>query len=180
MNTEIDGKKFKEILERIVAQFASDYRTALKAGAVGIVGIHSRGAVLAKRIADTLVKKHKLKIEVGSLDITLYRDDVSEIGSQPLVKETDIPFPIEGKIILLVDDVLYTGRTIRAALDALLELGRPRAIRLCVMVDRAGRELPIQADYCGTAMNVGSKEKIQLEVKEIDGKDGVWIRKKKR
>ncbi len=179
MSASVDSKQFKVLLEQIVEQFVSDHKSAIKNKTVGVVGIHSRGAVLAKRIADILYKKHHLKVDVGSLDITLYRDDVSEIGNQPLVKESDIPFAVEGKTLLLVDDVLYTGRTIRAALDALLELGRPTLIRLAVMVDREGRELPIQADYRGTQMTVGDAQKIQLEVKEIDGKEGIWIRKRK-
>src|SRR6185295_2659903 len=103
------------------------------------------------------------------------RDDVGEIGSQPLVKETSIPFEVEGKTILLVDDVLYTGRTIRAALDALLELGRPKLIRLAAVVDREGRELHIRADYTGLKAKVKPGEKIQLKVKEADGKDGIWV-----
>jgi pyrimidine operon attenuation protein/uracil phosphoribosyltransferase len=175
MAAQIDSKKFNIILEEVVRRFADDHGAALKKGGVGIVGIHTRGVALARRIAAKLAKGHRLSVPVGELDITLYRDDVGEIGSQPLVKETNIPFPIEGKIILLVDDVLYTGRTIRAALDALLELGRPRAVRLAVAVDRDGRELPVQADYAGIRMSVKDREKIQLKVKEVDGEDGVWV-----
>ncbi len=179
MSAAVDSKQFKALLEQLAAQFATEHKAAIKNHTASVVGIHSRGAVLAKRIAEILNKKHHAKVDVGSLDITLYRDDVSEIGNQPLVKESDIPFAIEGKTILLVDDVLYTGRTIRAALDALLELGRPKLIRLAVMVDREGRELPIRADYCGTRMTVGPSQKVQLEVKEIDKKEGIWIRKRK-
>lgn len=178
----INEKEFQSILEKISTKFFSDCRKLGKGknGSLGIVGIHSRGVFLAQRIASLLKTRERTAVPVGSLDITLYRDDVGEIGNQPLVKETDIPFSIEGKTILLVDDVLYTGRTIRAALDALLELGRPKLIRLAVMVDRGGRELPIHADYTGTKIVVGSKEEVQLKVKELDKEDGVWIVKKAR
>ena len=174
-NRIINAKKFSTILDDICGKFARDNAADLKKGNAGIVGIHTRGVVLAKRMAGVLKKKHKSNVEVGSLDITLYRDDVGEIGNQPLVKETDIPFPIEGKTILLVDDVLYTGRTIRAALDALLELGRPKMVRLAVIIDRDGRELPVQADYMGAKMFVKENEKVQIKVKEVDGEDSVCV-----
>ena len=169
--------EFKGILDRIAEDFYEDNELVCRQGAekLGIVGIQTRGVHVAGRIADILKKKHKTSASVGSLDITLYRDDVSEIGSQPLVKETDIPFTVEGTTILLVDDVLYSGRTIRAALDALLELGRPKKVLLACVVDREGRELPIRADYRGLEMKVNAGEKIQLKVKEVDGKDGIWI-----
>ena len=178
MKKKIGEKDFKKILEEIVSKFVEENKDSLKEGSIGLVGIHTRGVILAKRIALILQKKYKSQAAVGSLDITLYRDDVGEIGNQPLEKETDIPFSIEGRTILLVDDVLYTGRTIRSALDALLELGRPKLIRLTVMADRAGRELPIQADYCGTEISVAKNEEVQIKVKEIDGEDGIWILKK--
>jgi pyrimidine operon attenuation protein/uracil phosphoribosyltransferase len=180
MKKVIDSREFKRILEKISSSFFLENKgMGRKSGASPcIVGIQTRGVYLGKRIAELLKKKHRLAPAVGSLDITLYRDDVGEIGKQPLVKETHIPFEVEGKTILLVDDVLYTGRTIRAALDALLELGRPRLIRLAVVVDRAGRELPIRADYCGAKMTVGNKEEVQLKIKEVDGEDGVWVIKK--
>ena len=170
-------QEFRKILENMAQSFYNDNEAVCRHGAamLGIVGIQTRGVHVAGRIAEILKKKHKTTSSVGSLDITLYRDDVGEIGNQPLVKETDIPFPVEGKTILLVDDVLYTGRTIRAALDALLELGRPRKVFLASVVDREGRELPIQPDYVGLEMKVKDGEKIQLKVKEVDGKDGIWI-----
>ena len=181
MKKIIDSKEFKASLEKISYGFFLENKGLVKRSGSSpcIVGIQTRGVFLGQRIAELLKKKHRLSSSVGSLDITLYRDDVGEIGKQPLVKETHIPFEVEGKTILLVDDVLYTGRTIRAALDALLELGRPRLIRLAVVVDREGRELPIQADYCGTKMAVGAKEEVQLKVKEVDGEDRVWVIKKK-
>lgn len=170
-------QEFKKILEKITDDFFKENQAICKQGSksLGIVGIQTRGVYVAERMAEILKKKYKAGSSVGSLDITLYRDDVGEIGSQPLVKETDIPFEVEGKTILLVDDVLYTGRTIRAALDALLELGRPKLIRLAAVVDREGRELPIRADYAGLKAKVKPGEKIQLKVKEADGKDGIWV-----
>jgi pyrimidine operon attenuation protein/uracil phosphoribosyltransferase len=178
MNKKImDSKSFNNVLEELIQQFVKDHKLSLKNKTVGIVGIHTRGAILAKRIQERLTQKYHYSVEVGSLDITLYRDDVGEIAKQPLVKETDIPFSIDGKLILLVDDVLYTGRTIRSALDALLELGRPKAVRLAVAVDRGQRELPIEADYCAMRMRVEPDQSVQIQVKEIDNKDGIWILK---
>ena len=181
MKKVIGSKEFNGILEKMSLEFFRENKKAgKKAGASPcIVGIQTRGVFLGRRIAELLKQKYRMNVLVGSLDITLYRDDVGEIGKQPLVKETNIPFEVEGKTILLVDDVLYTGRTIRAALDALLELGRPRLIRLAAVVDREGRELPIQADYCGMKMKVGAREEVQLKVREADGEDGVWVVKRK-
>ena len=171
----VDSFEFGVILEQICREFAENHAQDLKKNQVILVGIHHRGVPLAKRLAQILRKKYRCPLTLGRLDITLYRDDVGEIAMQPLVKETDIPCTIEGKIVLLVDDVLYTGRTIRAALDALLELGRPRLVRLAVVADRGGRELPIQPDYYGTKINTSKTERIQVQTKETDGKDGVWL-----
>lgn len=175
MKEIIGTKKFNTTLDKICSQFVTNSKSELKKRNVGIVGIQTRGVTLARRIAKNLEKEYRFSVPVGSLDITLYRDDIGEIGNQPLVKETEIHLNIEGKIILLVDDVLYTGRTIRAALDALLELGRPQLVRLAVVIDRSGRELPIQPDYFGMRVDIGPQEEVQLMVKENDGKDGVWI-----
>jgi pyrimidine operon attenuation protein / uracil phosphoribosyltransferase len=176
MNKKILGpKEINLLLEKMTEAFFNDHQAAFKMKSVGIVGIQTRGVALAKRISEILKRRYHVQVHVGLLDITLYRDDVGEIGNQPLIKETDIPFPIDDKIILLVDDVLYTGRTIRAALDALLEQGRPTAVRLAVGIDRGERELPIRADYCGIEMPVKKKEKVQIKMKEIDGSDGVWL-----
>lgn len=173
-----DAKAYKELLENIAARFRADNPDAFKKGQVGLVGIHTRGVHLARRIAGIFKVKYRQEVSVGSLDITLYRDDVAEIGSQPLVKETDIPFSVEGKTILLVDDVLYTGRTIRAALDALLELGRPKVIRLAVVASRQGRELPVQADYVGAHVAAGPAEVVRIKIKELDKEDGVFVLKR--
>ncbi|MBP7936590.1 MAG: bifunctional pyr operon transcriptional regulator/uracil phosphoribosyltransferase PyrR [Phycisphaerae bacterium] len=116
---------------------------------VGIIGIRRRGEVLAKRLAHELAFRGAQGVAIGSLDITLYRDDLAELGPQAIVRQTEIDFDIDGRYIVLVDDVLFTGRSVRAALDALIDLGRPKAIRLAVLVDRPGRELPIQADFVG-------------------------------
>ena len=141
-----------------------------------IIGIRSRGEILAERLADRLVRKLGRTLPCGTLDITLYRDDLNAPhgGSQPLVRTTEIGFDIDSKTIILVDDVLYTGRSARAAMDALIDLGRPKAIRLAVLVERAGRELPIQADYAGYKAEVGP-ESVQVNFVESDGKDEVIV-----
>lgn len=170
-------KEFSFLLEKIVQNFSKTktHKNKIQEQNCGIVGIHTRGVFLAQRISRLLKKKTGKAVPVGTLDITLYRDDIGEIGSQPLVKETEIPFPVEGKTILLVDDVLYTGRTIRAALDAILELGRPQKILLSVLIDRGGRELPVQPDFLGAQVSISPKQEVQVQVKELDKKDGVWI-----
>jgi pyrimidine operon attenuation protein/uracil phosphoribosyltransferase len=145
---------------------------------LALVGIRTRGVPLAKRLAATIRSINHLEVPTGALDITLYRDDLMRhpIGAQPLVRSTDIPFSIDDKRILLVDDVLYTGRTIRAALDALIEFGRPRAIQLVVLVDRGHRELPIKADYVGKNLPTSESQSVQVHLLEIDGRDEVEIR----
>ncbi len=145
---------------------------------LALVGIRTRGVPLAKRLAATIRSINHLEVPTGALDITLYRDDLMRhpIGAQPLVRSTDIPFSIDDKRILLVDDVLYTGRTIRAALDALIEFGRPRAIQLVVLVDRGHRELPIKADYVGKNLPTSESLSVQVHLLEIDGRDEVEIR----
>ncbi|HHF98362.1 bifunctional pyr operon transcriptional regulator/uracil phosphoribosyltransferase PyrR [Candidatus Aerophobetes bacterium] len=140
-----------------------------------IVGIQRRGAILARRISGLIEDLKGQKIPVGSLDINLYRDDLSRISYQPVIRDTDIPFPVDDKYILLVDDVLYTGRTVRAALDALLDLGRPRKIELLVLVDRNCRELPIQADYVGKKIVVSPEKLVEVRLRELDKKEEVVI-----
>jgi len=139
------------------------------------VGIQRRGAILARRISKIIQKLKGKKVPVGTLDITLYRDDLSRISYQPILRSTDIPFPIDDRCILLVDDVLYTGRTVRAALDALLDIGRPRKIKLLVLIDRGHRELPIQADYVGREVSTSPDQMVELRVTEIDGGEEVII-----
>lgn len=140
-----------------------------------IVGIRRRGGPLAERLAAKIEEIEGVKIPVGILDITLYRDDLTTLGAQPQVHRTAVDFNINGKIVVLVDDVLYTGRTVRSALDALIDLGRPRWIQLAVLVDRGHRELPIKADFIGKNVPTSSREIISVRVTEIDGKDEVVI-----
>lgn len=140
-----------------------------------LVGIHTRGIPLAKRLASIIDRFEGQSIPVGILDITLYRDDLTEIAIQPKVRETRIPFDIGGKNIVLVDDVLFTGRTARAALDALVDQGRPQRIYLAVMVDRGHKELPIRADFVGKNLPTAKSELVKVKVAEIDGEDGVEL-----
>ena len=140
-----------------------------------LVGIRTRGVFLAERLQKKLFEIEKKEIPVGILDITLYRDDLSEIGPKPELHETNIPFNLKGKIVILVDDVLFTGRTIRAALDGLIDFGRPKAIQLAVLVDRGHRELPIKADYVGKNVPTTLQDKVIIRLKETDGKDEAVI-----
>ena len=144
---------------------------------VALVGIRTRGDVLAKRLAKVLEQITNDPVRTGALDITLYRDDVMRhtVGPQPLVRRTEIPFSIDDQKILLVDDVLYTGRTIRAALDALIDFGRPKEIQLIVLVDRGHRELPIKADYVGKNVPTSLKEIVTVRLSETDGADEVSV-----
>ena len=140
-----------------------------------LVGIQRRGVPLAKRLAEAIGAFEGTTPDVGALDITFYRDDRARLGPHPVVKGTDVPFPIEGATVVLVDDVLYTGRTIRAAMDALREFGRPSAIRLAVLVDRGHRELPIRADHVGKNVPTSRDEVVRVHVAELDGDDAVDI-----
>ena len=140
---------------------------------LAIVGIRTRGALLADRLAGKMGAIVDREIPVGALDITLYRDDLTDVAEQPVVHKTEIDFDIHDKVIILVDDVLYTGRTIRCALDALIDFGRPKSIQLAVLVDRGHRELPIRADYAGKNIPTSQKETVQVKMKEADGEDGV-------
>ncbi|HEY8870117.1 MAG TPA: bifunctional pyr operon transcriptional regulator/uracil phosphoribosyltransferase PyrR [Candidatus Limnocylindrales bacterium] len=140
-----------------------------------LVGIQRRGVPLAHRIADAIAANEGAEVPVGALDITFYRDDLSLIAQQPIVKGTDLPFDLNDRTIVLVDDVLYTGRTIRAAMDALVDFGRPQAIRLAVLVDRGHRELPIRADHVGKNVPTSREEVVRVHLAEVDGEDGVDI-----
>ncbi len=142
---------------------------------VVIVGIRTRGVPLAQRIASEINAIENCEMTVGMLDITLYRDDLSTLGYNPVVHGTDINFDLSGKHVVLVDDVLYTGRTIRAALDAVIDMGRPKTIQLAVLVDRGHKELPIRADYVGKNVPTSQKETIEVVLNEIDGTDEVYI-----
>jgi len=140
-----------------------------------LVGMRTRGVPLAKRLAANIKSFEGIEIPVGALDISLYRDDLASLDLQPIVQRTDIPVDIDGKSIVLVDDVLYTGRSTRAAMDALIDLGRPRSIQLAVLVDRGHRELPIRADYAGKNIPSSRDEEIQVQLEESDGIDEVAI-----
>ncbi len=140
-----------------------------------LVGVHTRGVPLAKRLAADIESFAGVKTPVDTLDISLYRDDLSSLDLKPVVKLTDITATVDGKSIVLVDDVLYTGRSIRAAMDALIDLGRPRSIQLAVLVDRGHRELPIRADYVGKNIPSSRHEEIKVNLKETDGIDEVAI-----
>jgi pyrimidine operon attenuation protein / uracil phosphoribosyltransferase len=140
-----------------------------------LVGMRTRGVPLANRLASNIESFEEIKIPVGILDFSLYRDDISSLNRQPVIKSTNIPASVDGKIIVLVDDVLYTGRSVRAALDALIDLGRPLSIQLAVLVDRGHRELPIRADFVGKNIPSSKDEEIQVRLTETDGMDEVAI-----
>jgi len=144
---------------------------------LALVGIRTRGVPIARRIAQALKEINGDDVPTGALDITLYRDDLMRhpVGPQPLVRRTEIPFSIDDRKIMLVDDVLYTGRTIRAALDALIDFGRPRMIQLIALVDRGHRELPIKADYVGKNLPTSLRQSVQVRLQEIDGTDEIVI-----
>jgi pyrimidine operon attenuation protein/uracil phosphoribosyltransferase len=147
---------------------------------LALVGIQRRGVPLAQRIAAAIEEHEGVRVPVGALDITFYRDDLSLVAQQPIVKGTDLPFDLNGTTVVLVDDVLYTGRTIRAAMDALIDFGRPKAIRLAVLIDRGHRELPIRADHVGKNVPTSREEIVQVHVAEVDGSDEVSIARQLR
>ena len=142
---------------------------------LSIVGIHTGGVFLAKRIKDRIEEREKVTLPSGNLDITLYRDDWSLISQNPIVKKSEIGFLLEDRRVILVDDVLFTGRTIRAALDAIMDYGRPLSIQLAVLIDRGGRELPIQPDYVGMAVAASAGERVDVLLDEKDGRDEVVL-----
>lgn len=142
---------------------------------LGLVGIKRRGVPLAERIAVLINNIEKVKVQTGSLDISFYRDDLSTNGPRPVVNKTEIGFDVNGRDIILMDDVLYTGRTIRAALDALFDHGRPKSVQLLVLIDRGHRELPIQATFTGRTIPTSSREIIEVKLKEIDGEEQVLL-----
>ena len=169
---EADG--IRRALVRIAHEIVERNRGV---GDVALVGIRRRGVQVAQRLAQSLLEITGRDVPTGALDITLYRDDLMRhpVGPQPVLRRTEIPFSIDDRRILLVDDVLYTGRTIRAALDALIDFGRPRSIQLAVMVDRGHRELPIKADYVGRNVPTSARQSVQVKLIEEDGVDEVAI-----
>src|SRR5262244_2725664 len=170
----MDAERMSRTLARIAHEILERNRGVEE---LALVGIRTRGVPIARRIARTIREINGHEVPTGALDITLYRDDLMRhaVGPQPLVRKTEIPFSIDDKRILLVDDVLYTGRTIRAALDALVDFGRPKSIQLVVLVDRGHRELPIKADYVGKNLPTSATQSVQVHLTEIDGRDEVEI-----
>lgn len=176
MPVVMDADRMSRTLTRIAHEIVERNRGL---DSLALVGVRSRGVPLAKRLAERLKEITGGAVPVGALDITLYRDDLmrNPVGPQPVVRSTEIPFSIDDKVIVLVDDVLYTGRTVRAALDELIDFGRPRAIQLMVMVDRGHRELPIKADYVGKNVPTSRSESVAVRLMETDGDDEVVIEK---
>jgi pyrimidine operon attenuation protein/uracil phosphoribosyltransferase len=170
----MDADRMSRALTRIAHEILERNRGTSE---LALVGIRRRGVPLARRIAAALHQINGDDVPTGALDITLYRDDLMRqpVGPQPVLRRTEIPFSIDDRRILLVDDVLYTGRTIRAALDALIDFGRPRAIQLIVLIDRGHRELPIKADYVGKNIPTSPAESVQVRLLEIDGVDEVVV-----
>jgi len=142
---------------------------------IALIGIRRRGVPLAHRLAETIRAATGAEVPIGVLDITLYRDDLSLASAHPVVQSTEIPFCVDGRDLILVDDVLFTGRTIRAAINGLFDLGRPRRVQLCVLVDRGLRELPIEANYVGRRVETRSEDLVEVHLKEIDGEDRVLL-----
>ncbi len=170
----MDSERIGRTLTRIAHEIVERNRGV---GDLALVGVRTRGVPIARRLAAILHDITGQDVATGSLDITLYRDDLMKtaVGPQPIVRRTEIPFSIDGRDIVLVDDVLYTGRTIRAALDALIDFGRPSTIQLVVLVDRGHRELPIKADYVGKNVPTSRRETIHVRLAEIDGQDEVTL-----
>lgn len=168
----IDSASFQRTINRLAHEVIEKTKGAAN---LAVVGIRTRGDFLARRIAKKIEEIEKMPIEVGTLDITLYRDDLRGRLDQPKLQSTHILFDITGKTIVLVDDVLFTGRTIRAALNALMDIGRPAQIQLLVLIDRGHRELPIKADFVGKNIPTSSRQEIKVMMKEADGEDVVFL-----
>ena len=170
----MDADRMARSLARIAHEIVERSRGSEE---LALVGIRTRGVPIARRVAQALHAINGHDVPTGALDITLYRDDLMRhpVGPQPVVRRTEIPFSIDDRLILLVDDVLYTGRTIRAALDALIDFGRPKAIQLVALVDRGHRELPIRADYVGRNIPTSQQQSVQVRLVELDGRDEVEV-----
>jgi pyrimidine operon attenuation protein/uracil phosphoribosyltransferase len=172
----IDSDGMRRVLTRIAHEIVETNKGTKD---LVIIGIRTRGVPLAQRIVKRINEFEGVELPAGVLDITLYRDDLSQVANQPIIHQTEIPFDITNKKVVLVDDVLYTGRTVRAALDALIDLGRPKNIQLAIMVDRGHRELPIRPDFVGKNLPTSHKEVISVNLEETDDKDEVVLLEKK-
>ena len=163
-------------IERTVGRLA--HEIVEKSGGkahLALIGIRRRGVPLANRIAQAMRAIDGVDVPVGTLDITLYRDDLSKVAAQPILQSSDIPFPVDDKDLVLVDDVLYTGRTIRAAMNGLFDLGRPKRVRLCVLIDRGHRELPVEASFIGRTVQTSDTEIVEVRLNEIDKEERVVL-----
>ena len=172
MKRLLSAQQVANALDRLYQQIKSGLPTDEP---IAVIGIRTRGEILAQRIVKRLQEETGLRVEHGVLDITFYRDDLSLRKGMPLVRATEIDFDLDGKVVLLVDDVLQTGRSIRAALNALADFGRPKAIRLAVLIDRGGRELPVAPDFLGKAARAPANTRIQLHLAEHDGDEGAFL-----
>lgn len=166
----LDKPKIALMLKKLADQIAREVKGKKR---LVLIGIRTRGAILAQRLQSLLKKRLNHSIPLGILDITLYRDDLSTLGSQPVVKPTTLPFDVTGTTVVLVDDVLFTGRTVRAALDQIVDFGRPACIKLAVLIDRGLREYPIQPDFVGTTLQASPNQLVQLHLQELDGEERV-------
>ena len=171
----LSGQEIKRALYRLTHQILEKNGSPKD---LALIGIQTRGVFLAHRIQKIIEEIEKVNVPVGILDITFYRDDLTAIGPKPVVKETKINFDISDKTVVLVDDVLFTGRTIRAALDQIMDFGRPKKVELLVLIDRGHRELPIRADFVGKNIPTSKKEQVELLLEEIDGEDEAIIKEK--
>ena len=171
----MDGEAIRRSLVRISHEIVERNKGVEN---IVLVGIRTRGVPIAERLADSIEKIEGTRPPVGVLDITLYRDDLSTLAYQPVVRTTELPVDISGKIVVLVDDVLYTGRTIRAALDAVIDMGRPNTIQLAVLIDRGHRELPIRADFVGKNVPTSSQEVVSVQLEATDGTEKVVIKER--
>lgn len=166
----------KETLDRILVRIAHEILEKNKGSKnLVLIGMRTRGEFLAKRLREKLIVIEGVDLPLGVLDVTLYRDDFRKRIKQPQVSVSDITFDINDKDVILVDDVLYTGRTVRSALNAIMDLGRPSSIQLCILVDRGHRELPIRADYVGKNIPTSQNEEIKLKMEEVDGEDAIYL-----
>jgi pyrimidine operon attenuation protein/uracil phosphoribosyltransferase len=175
MTKLMDGRQLEAALNRLYEAVAEAIPPS---GRVAVVGVRTRGLTIADRLAERLRQDKGVEVERGALDITFYRDDLSRRRRAPLVRATEIDFDLDDAWVLLVDDVLQSGRSVRAALDALHDFGRPAAIRLAVLIDRGGRELPIAADFVGKRLDAAADRRVQVRLEENDGEEGVYTVRK--